>query len=173
LNENENVPESDTAPPPREKMSKEARVAKLYHELVYYPFIRDIRLKCGLDPKPNAEIPENLRAVSWMDGCLGQLHLITNETVLDGEEVLKITANKQSPARTAVEQAADVGAMFKLIRSLICSMPGGEVCNSHIYHLLVQALERLEKNNTEANRQSKKDIVVLPSFKKCNHCRSQ
>ena len=92
-----------------------------------------------------------------MGGCLGQLHWITKETVLEFEEVLKITANIQSPARTAVEQAAaDVGAMFKLIRSLIRSMPGGEVYNSHIYHLLVDALKKLEDNNTEENRKQKR-----------------
>jgi hypothetical protein len=96
-NQSTNVPEGNTNHPPKQ-LSKEARVAKLYHKLVYYPFIRNIRLKCGLDPNPTADIPENLQAVSWMDGCLGQLHLITNEDVLKHEDTIKITANKQSPA---------------------------------------------------------------------------
>ena len=162
-----NLPEGEDTIPlqPPKKMSKEARVAKLYRELVYYPFIRDIRLKCGLDPESKV-IPENLRAVSWMDGCLGQLHLMGQETVLDTEDILKITANKQSPARTAVEQAADVGAMFKLIRALIKSMPGGEICNSHLYHILVESLEKLEKEYADLTTKKGKDIVILPSFKK-------
>ena len=163
-NFNMNLPDDLLTPPPK-KMSKEARVAKLYRELVYYPFIRDIRLKSGLDPHDN-EIPENLRAISWMDGCLGQLHLMSQETVLDAEFLLKITANKQSPARTAVEQAADVGAMFKLIRSLIKSMPNGDVTNSHIYHLLIEEFERLEKQFIHLTNKINKDIVILPSFKK-------
>ena len=111
---NNNLPDDDTniLQPPK-NMSKEARVAKLYRELVYYPFIRDIRIKSGLDPKTK-DILENLRAVSWIDGCLGQLHLMGQETVLDTEDLLKITANKQSPARTAVEQAADVGGHVQI-----------------------------------------------------------
>ena len=60
-------------------------------------------------------IPENLTAVSWMDGCQWQLHLTTQEDVLEIERLLKITAYKQSAARTAVEQAADICAMFKII----------------------------------------------------------
>ena len=163
--ENENS-QDDTIPSEDKPMSKEARVAELYRTLVYYPFIRDIRLKCGMDPNPQADIPENLRAISWMDGCLGQLHLITKETVLDAETLLKITSNKQSPARTAVEQAADVGAMFKLIRSLIKSMPGGEASNSHIYHLIIEGLEKLENQFAEAKKKLNKDIVILPAHKK-------
>ena len=147
-------------------MSKEARVAKLYRELVYYPFIRDICTKLGLDPNPKAEVPENLRAISWMDGCLGQLHLITKETVLNDEDILKITCNKQSPARTAVEQAADVGAMFKLIRALIKSMPSGDPCNSHIYHLLVEGLQKLEKEYLEDSEEKNLARVILPSIKR-------
>ena len=89
--------QSDTLPDAtssNKPLLKEARVAQLYRQLVYYPFIRDIRLKCGMNPDPKAVVPENLHAVSWMDGCLGQLHLITNETVLDAEALLKITTNK-------------------------------------------------------------------------------
>ena len=120
-------------------------MTKLYHEIVYYPFIQNIRrvnYKHDLNKK---DIPDNLQADSWMDSYMGQLHLMGQETVLDYESKMKITANKQSPARTAVEQAADVGAMFKIIRYMIKSIPGGEVCNSHIYHLLVEAFEELEK----------------------------
>jgi hypothetical protein len=54
-------------------MSKESRVAKIYRELVYYPFIEDIRINdYDMDPKVK-KIPSNLTAVSWMDGCHGQL----------------------------------------------------------------------------------------------------
>ena len=38
MNDTPNVPENNLTPPPK-KLSKEARVAKLYRELVYYPFI--------------------------------------------------------------------------------------------------------------------------------------
>ena len=78
--------------------------------------------------------------------------------MLDTEDILKSTANKQSIARTAMEQSADcIEAMFKLIRSLIKSMSaGGEVCNSHLYYTLVEALEKLEKEHAHLTKNWKR-----------------
>ena len=69
------------------------------------------------------EIPDNLTAVSWMDGCHGQLKLTTTETVMKTEKKLKIVTCKHSAARTAVEQAADVGPMFKMVKSAVKKCP--------------------------------------------------
>jgi hypothetical protein len=135
-------------------MSKEARVAKLYRELVYYPLIEGIRISYyGHDPK--SEVPENLRAVSWMDGCLGQLHLTTREDVLDYENGRKITACKQSAARTGTEQAADGGKMFLVCRSHVHTLPGGEDCNPQIYYYLVDTFKDLA-NTEDAKRTGKR-----------------
>ena len=65
--------------------------------------------------EPGAEIADHLTVASWMDGANGQLKLITSEECMDKEKKLKITSNKQSAARTGVEQAADVGPNFKLL----------------------------------------------------------
>ena len=69
--------------------------------------------------KNDGHIPDNLTAVSWMDGCHGQLKLITTEDVLNVEKNLKIVSCKHSAARTAVEQAADVGPMFKVVKKCV------------------------------------------------------
>ena len=72
--------------------------------------------------KEGEGVPENLTAVSWMDGCHGQLKLTTSESVLKTKEKLKIITNKHSAARTAVEQAADAGPMFKMMKAAIKKM---------------------------------------------------
>ena len=151
-----------TGIPIPKRLSKEARVAKLYKELVYYPLVRHIRTAYYGMSETTEAIPENLRAVTWMDGCHGQLHLTTQEDIMELEEFLKITACKQSAARTAVEQAADVGAMFKIIRYMIKQMPAGTKTNSPIYSRLQDMFEELENISDS----EKTDIVILPLHKK-------
>ena len=146
--------------------SKEARVAKLYRETVYYPFIHNIRTKhYRMDencPSEETEIPSNLTAVCWMDGCYGQLKLTTREDVLEKESKLKITCNKHSATRTAVEQAADVGPMFKLIKKLIRYMKQLRSCQSPVYQRIIDALNECAN---PVDKQSTK-IVRLEGHKK-------
>ena len=143
--------------------SKEARVAKLYRDLVYYPFIKDIRVQnYNMSSAEDAEVPDNLTAVCWMDGCYGQLNLITRENVLDNEKLLKIICNKHSAARTAVEQAADVGPMFKVIKHLLRYMTNLKSCQSPIYQRILDALNDL----TSPNVADPGRVLILPSHKK-------
>ena len=146
--------------------SKEARVAQLYRETVYYPFIHSIRTKHYRMPESDSddsEVPTNLTAVCWMDGCYGQLNLTTREDVLEKEAKMKIVCNKHSAARTAVEQAADVGPMFKLIKQLIRYMKQLRSCHSPIYQRIVDALDELRSPTTPENS---KRIVRLESHKR-------
>ena len=146
--------------------SKEARVAKLYRETVYYPFIHSIRTKhYGMDDSKidDVEVPASLTAVCWMDGCYGQLNLTTREDVLETEAKLKITCNKHSAARTAVEQAADVGPMFKLIKQLLRYMKQLRACQSPVYQRVVDALNELSSPTCKEN---KKRLVILESHKR-------
>jgi hypothetical protein len=69
-----------------------------------------------MSKKKDADVPDNLTAVCWMDGCYDQLKLTTKEEVLNEEHKLKIVCNKHITARTAVEQAVDVGHMFKVMK---------------------------------------------------------
>ena len=86
---NDNISDDESSnqlPTPIIVQSKESRVAQLYRELVYYPFIQEIRENdYGMHPDTE-DIPSNLTAVSWMDGCHGQLKLTTTENVLDAEK---------------------------------------------------------------------------------------
>ena len=76
--------------------SKESRVARLHHELVYYPFIEKIcKSRYGMQ---GDEVPDDLQAVSWSDGANAQIKHITNEETLKKDEELKITNCKHSAA---------------------------------------------------------------------------
>ena len=114
-------------------LSKESRVAKIYREEVFYPFIHQIRTNDYQLSSVTEEIPDNLTAVSWMDGCHGQLKLTTTESVMKKEKKLKIVTCKHSAARTAVEQAADVGLMFKMVKSAVKKMLAANYENSPLF----------------------------------------
>ena len=89
-----------------------------------------------------------------MDGCYGQLDLVTREEVLEKEVQLKITYNKHSAARTAVEQAANVGPMFKLVKKLLKYMKTLHSCQSPVYQRIVDALDELKKANSKGCRRN-------------------
>ena len=145
-----------------QSISKESRVAKIYREQVYYPFLKEIRIfDYDMDPDTK-EIPSNLTAVSWMDGCHGQLKLTTTEKVLKVEKNLKIITCKHSPARTAVEQASDVGPMFLLMKGTMRKMPCETVSNTPLYTRINNKLSTLEDQSDPENQ----DIVILPTHKK-------
>ena len=110
----------------------------------------------------NGHIPDNLTAVSWMDGCHGQLKLITTEDVMKTEKELKIVSCKHSAARTAVEQAADVGPMFKVVKSCVKKMHNTDSENSPIFFRISALLNDLEDMSDPSNRR----IVLLPKHKK-------
>jgi hypothetical protein len=141
--------------------SKEARVAKIYRKEVYYPFIKQIRTN-DYQMNEKESIPDNLTVVSWMDGCHGQLKLIMTEAVLKNKKKLKIISNKHSAARTAVEQAADVGPMFKLMKGVVKKMPAACSETSPVFHRLTSLFKDLESTLDKGNGH----VVLLPSHKK-------
>ena len=66
--------------------SKESRVTHLYRQQVYYPFIKKIRKDKYQYDGDDENIPNHLRAVSWMDGCASQLKLITSKSNMEIEK---------------------------------------------------------------------------------------
>ena len=58
-------------------------------------------------------IDDSMQVVSWCDGDIQQVATIVEEESLEKFKSLKITANKQSAARSATEQAADLAKVFK------------------------------------------------------------
>ena len=82
--------------------------------------------------------------------------------MLKFEAELKIIANKQNKARTAVEQAAGIGAMFKIIKKMIKCLPSATACNSHLYALIESVLADMEQKSSPNDSQ----VVILPAHKK-------
>ena len=163
---NKDTDQSNTSEVKPKQPCKEARVAQIYREMVYYPLIRDVRVNYyNMDPTTKV-IPANLKAISWMDGCHGQLKLITEETVLDKEKELNIESNKHSPARTGVEQAADCGPMFKKLRKNVRSMPAENNSYSPITSRLTKMLDDLNPSENDTTTTTRTDIVILKGCKR-------
>ena len=115
--ENESREEDDY-----EYLTREAEITKLYRELVFRPWIRQIRINdYGWDGF--GEVPDHLKCISWQDGAGGQLSYLQSESVIQLEKVeLKIETCKHSAARSALEQACDVAPIFRELKRLIHAM---------------------------------------------------
>ena len=94
MNNNNNNEEHTKLP----EVSKEHCVASIYRSELYHPFIHQIRVKC-YDMDPDGPIPDNLRAVGWMDGAISTLKHLTEEENMQIEDDLKISISKQSATR--------------------------------------------------------------------------
>ena len=142
--------------------SKEARVAELYRCLVYHPFIRRMRM-AHYGWSGEGEVPDNLRCVTWMDGASGQLKLNTKEDMLEVDELLKIWVCKHSAARTGVEQAADLGPMFRILRQLMKILKNPHESQARIKFQLEDMFDALERDGYENDKDK---IVRLPTHKR-------
>ena len=146
--------------------SKESQVASLYRRLVYYPFIKKIRKdKYNYQHKEDEEVPDYLRAISWMDGCASQIKLITSEENMIFEKKLNITCCKHSASRTAVEQAADTGCMFKRMKQILSDTTNPHSSNSSVYSIIEKALASMEPANIATDSSCTK-VLMLPLHKK-------
>ena len=77
----------------------DAKVAKIYRDKVYYPFIDEIQNEYyDMHLDEDGAIPDVYTAVSWMDGYHGQLSMTTQEKVLEIEKKKKIITCKHSAA---------------------------------------------------------------------------
>ena len=65
------------------------------------------------DISNGTSIAYELTEVTLCDGDVSQLHSVTNKHGMLTDQ--KVIANKQNAARTAVEQAADLTKVFKVI----------------------------------------------------------
>lgn len=147
--------------------SKESIMAMNYREKIYYPFIHKIRTsRYGWDGDVN-HIPPHLQAVSWMDGCSSQLKCITTHANMLNEDKLLITCCKHSASRTAVEQAADTGSMFKHLKKIIRETDSVNASNSMVYSYLSEEFDRLEVHNIDDDLDNSNcPVLVLPAHKK-------
>ena len=123
--------------------SKEYCVASIYQSQVYRPFIYQIRTDC-YEMDPEGPIPDNLQAVGWMDGATSPLKHLREEENIQIEEDLKITLCKQSAARTAVEQAADIAPTFKLTKGSVKVIDDTHKDSCVLVHHIEKFLNQLE-----------------------------
>ena len=129
--------------------------------MIYHPFIKHIRqTKYGWTGEDGDIVPDYLRAVSWMDGANGQIKEITQEEKMMLENELKITCCKHSAARTAVEQAADTGPMFKVMKKLVKDMDPPNASSNSIYHFLDTKLNELATSPVSLGK-----VIKLPFHK--------
>ena len=85
---------------------------RFYRDHVLIPFIQyQRRMSCAWEK--GAPIEESMRAVSWFDGNSAQIAAITEEESLAILKEHKVFANRESAARSAVEQAADLHLVSK------------------------------------------------------------
>ena len=84
-----------------------------------------------------------------MDSAHVQLKLLTNEESLKRESELKITVNKHSATRTGVEQAADCGPNFKLMKRLLKSLSTPHQESNPIALQLNNIFNELESDSNE------------------------
>ena len=101
-------------------------------------------------------VPTNMKAICWCDGAFDQL----TANVLNDEvwALMNILCNKQNPARTGVEQAADLARLFPRIRELLNKLSMFKECE-HLKLAIQKILERklLELKQAEKLILLKKD----------------
>jgi hypothetical protein len=129
----------------RHEGSEQTRYA-YYHKHVLTPFYASIRKRYfDFDSGSGIPIPEELTAVAWMDGDLPQVKAVAEEWRLFREN--KIEVNKQNPARTGVEQPADLARVFKVIKNMIKKHTVSKVdpSNHPLKRILLNAVMRVEE----------------------------
>jgi hypothetical protein len=91
-----------------------------YQRTILFPGINDhFKWFAKFEASSMSSIPDKLTAVSYCDGDFSQIEAIKLSIDLFIDN--KMIANKQHASRLAVEQAADVGKPFKLIKSMLPS----------------------------------------------------
>ena len=172
----EEDPSANEEDEPDARMSslKESRIASKYRHLIYHPFIDHVRItRYNWDSINEPDIPRYLTAVSWMDGANGQLKRITCQKNIEFEGKRRVVCCKHSDSRTAVEQAADTGPMFKAIM-LIKEMDSPNATVNHIYHHIDKELKKLQESGLLVLSTHKRKAVLctipkLPSVTGRSH----
>ena len=85
---------------------------------------------------------------------------------MSNESRLKITVCKHSAARTAVEQAADTGVMFKKMKRIINDTDNPHALNSSVYQILDQSLSSLHSTSIQEDNTTSNKVLNLLCHKK-------
>jgi len=127
------------------RKEKDIDVARynIYRNHVFLPFVHHIRQTLDDWNGDIDSLLPKMKIVSWQDGDIGQIKsIVTNIEIYNKYDII---ANKHSPARTAVEQAADVGKCFKQFHNaagkITCNTPD----DNPLYKQLKKSFMALEK----------------------------
>ena len=90
---------------------------KIYRDEIFLQFIKRSREEFS-EWRDGMPVPDHLTAVSCCDGDLAQISNIMREESIELYKENKIIANKQNPARSGTEQAADLTKAFKIMHIL-------------------------------------------------------
>jgi len=85
---------------------------RTYRDRVFLPFVDALRTENDGWQKGDP-VEDDMRVVSWSGGDLAEVATTIEEDNLEVHKEKKICANKQSAARSAAEQAADLSKVFK------------------------------------------------------------
>ena len=95
------------------------------------------------------------------------MKILTSEENMKIESTKKITCCKHSAARTAVEQAADTGSMFKQLKKIVRETANPTAATSYVFSNLHESIKSLEKVTiTDITSLPQTDCLNLPSHKK-------
>ena len=103
--------------------SPEKDVFRCYRKNVLLPWITEIR-RTVHNLSEGAPVPDELSAVSWLDGGMPQLAVVVTEEMQDADKLLKICTCKHAAAATGTQQPCDLCAAFrtmKIVEKLVLS----------------------------------------------------
>ena len=132
-----------------------------YDENVLIPHIERIRDSIGATHNSDGNVSDEFIAVSWFDGAQQQLKVKISEQAQLKFQKAKIVTNKQNPARTAVEQSADVGKTFGVGRSTHQELCHHDsiVTNTSLQISILNAFKEAKETNG-LNLGNKQSIVI-------------
>ncbi|CAB9496116.1 hypothetical protein SEMRO_1_G000930.1 [Seminavis robusta] len=93
-----------------DKLTEKVKV-EAFLDRCLFPFVSRLRQKRGW--QPGTPVPDSMTFVTWLDGEMAQLATTVDPGMIGKLNHSKIIVNKQSAARSAVEQPCDASPIFK------------------------------------------------------------
>ena len=133
---------------------------RVYRDDVFLPFVSRQRTLCD-GWNEGCDIDDSLRVVSWCDGDIQQIATIVEDETLQKFKSLKIVANKQSAARSATEQAADLAKVFKTQHALQYMTTAANVdpSNHPMKRVIMQGFEEMMDKGLNLNLIKRKALI--------------
>ena len=116
-----------------------------YAKNVLLKFIQSQRENCSYNNEESDNDDKSSKA--WFDGDINQVKVFSSPEFMSTAELLDIDMNKQNAARSASEQGADMGEMFKNYKSITQRRRLLDLPHSHIYSKVKALFDNLSKQH--------------------------